>query len=174
MSEPSLEVLPDGKLICVMRSGTYVARKKIETYCDLSMTSVVAGEYTVSTGEPTLPIYQAISTDGGATWEDLHLLAEAWGACPRLLLLNNGVLALGFGRLYRPKQGNAIVFSIDGGQTWTNQSLISPSLSSGYTDMIETSPGTILYMFDTVTSDPIGDRIAGNFTTAVDIKVTVA
>ena len=34
LCEPSLEIQPDGMLICVMRSGTYVDRREVETYSD--------------------------------------------------------------------------------------------------------------------------------------------
>jgi hypothetical protein len=79
-------------------------------------------------------------------------MKQACGACPRLLLLSNGVLALSYGRIRRPTQDDNIVFSTDGGKTWTRETCIFQGLSSGYTDMVEIEPGKILYVFDSVTA----------------------
>jgi hypothetical protein len=169
--EPSLEILPDGKLICVMRTGTYVGEKAVETYSDLSRTVVRKGKHMVSNGEPTRPIYQATSRDGGKTWTRPRPVPHARGACPRLLLLSNGVLALSYGRLCRPTQGDSIIFSADGGKTWTNETNMFPGLSSGYTDMVETGPGKILYVFDSVTA--WGPNYTQDWIGAVHIEVKV-
>jgi hypothetical protein len=170
--EPSLEVLPSGKLVCAMRTGTYSDEKVVETYHDLAVTTVVDGKYRVTKGEPTRPIYLAASTDGGKTWGSPRPVPGARGACPRLLLLSNGVLALSYGRVFRPTQRDGIVFSTDGGETWTNPTEIFPGLSSGYTDMVETAPGKILYVFDSVTA--WGPKYGPDWIGAVDIDVKTA
>ena len=167
--EPSLEVLPDGRLVCAMRVGTYAGEKAVETYEDLSLTVVRKGKHYVSNGECTRPIYLATSTDGGATWSKPRPVPGAWGACPRLLSLSSGVLALSCGRLFRPTQGDAVVFSADGGETWTNSTIVFPGLSSGYTDMVAVGPGKLLYVFDSVTA--WGPKYTPDWIGAVDIEV---
>ena len=81
-----------------MRTGTFVKRKRVDRYHDLSRTVLRDGNYVVSTGEMTRPLYQATSTDGGASWSQPRPVPGAAGACLRLLVLDNGVLALSFGR----------------------------------------------------------------------------
>ncbi len=170
--EPGLAVLPDGKLVCAMRTGTYVGMKTGESYHDLSQTIVRDGKYSVSNGQPTRPIYLATSSDGGKTWcKPRPVRPDARGACPRLLLLESGVLALAYGRLSRPSQGDSIIFSTDGGETWTNPTNIFPGLSSGYTDMVPIGPDKLLYVFDSVTA--WGPKGAPDWIGAVDIEVKV-
>ena len=129
------------------------------------------GKYYVSTGERTRPIYLATSTDGGKTWGKLRPVPGARGACPRLLVLDSGVVALSYGRLFRPSQGNAVVFSADGGETWTAATNIFSGLSSGYTDMVAIGPNELLYVFDSVTA--WGPKYVPGWIGAVDIEVTV-
>ena len=169
--EPSLEVLPDGKLVCAMRVGTYSGEKAVETYSDLSQTVFRKGKHYVSNGEPTRPIYVATSSDGGKTWSKPRPVPGARGACPRLLLLQGGVLALSYGRLCRPTQGDAVIFSTDGGETWTNPTNIFPGLSSGYTDMVAIGPDRLLFAFDSVTA--WGPKYTPDWIGAVDIEVKV-
>ena len=70
----------------------------------------------ITDGTKTPHLYMTTSSDSGKTWSDPRPIPGARSVCPRLLLLDNGVLALSFGRLYRPKQGNALMFSADGGR----------------------------------------------------------
>lgn len=169
-NEPSLAVLPDGKLLCAMRTGTYVGTKEMETYTDLSQTIMQNGKYIVSNGERSRPIYLATSTDGGKTWSNLRPAPYAAGSRPRLLLLPNGVLALSYGRMYRPSQGIGIIFSTDGGDTWSKETVLSSSLSTGYSVMATLGPGKLLCLFDSVTA--WGPKIDASWIGAVDIEVT--
>ena len=169
--EPSLVALPDGKLICVMRTGTYVGTKTADSYSDLSLTIVTKGKYVVTSGEPCRPIYQATSTDGGKTWDEPRPVPGAHGARPRLALLANGVLAMAYGRLYRPTQKDAVIFSADGGKTWSDPTLIYEGLSSGYTGITATGPNKLLMVFDAVTA--WGPKYAPDWIGAVDIEVKV-
>ena len=169
--EPTLAVLPDGKMICAMRTGTNVGQKSVPTYHDLSKTIVRGGQYIVSNGTPCRPIYQATSSDGGKTWSKPRPVPGAVGACPRLLALDNGVLALSFGRFCRPTQGVGIIFSADGGQTWTNRTELFDGLSSGYTDMVALGPGKLLYVHDSVTA--WAPTFTPDWVGAVDIEVTI-
>jgi len=167
--EPTLAILPDGKLICVMRTGTSVKRKQVQRYHDLSRTILRKGNYFVSSGQMTRPLYQATSTDGGASWSQPRPMPGATGACPRLLVLDNGVLALSFGRLYRPTQRVAIMFSTDGGETWTERTELFSDLSSGYTDMVAIGPERLLLVHDSVTA--WGPKYTPDWIGAIDIEV---
>lgn len=169
--EPSLAVLPDGKMVCVMRTGTSLKRKKVNRYHDLSQTVLRDGNYVVSTGEMTRPLYQATSTDDGASWSPPRPVPGAVGACPRLLVLDNGVLALSFGRLYRPTQRVAIMFSTDGGETWTDRTELYSGLSSGYTDMVPIGPEKLLLVHDSVTA--WGPKYTPDWIGAINIEVKV-
>ena len=96
-------------------------------------------------------------------------MKQACGACPRLLLLGNGVLALSYGRIRRPTQDDYIIFSGDGGKTWSGETCIFRGLSSGYTDMVEIGPGKLLCVFDSVTA--WGPKYTPDWIGAVDIEV---
>ena len=169
--EPALEKLPDGKMICVMRTGASAGTKTIEAYSDLAVTAVRDGKYVVSDGSVTPNLYMATSTDEGKTWTEPRPIPGARSVCPRLLLLENGVLALSFGRTYRPKQGNSLMFSTDGGTTWSQRFDIYPGLSSGYTDITPIGSDRLLYVYDVVSNDPIGSsNWEQNWVCAVDIQ----
>ncbi|MBN2292534.1 MAG: exo-alpha-sialidase [Pirellulales bacterium] len=78
-------------------------------------------------------------------------------------------LALSYGRLFRPSQGNNVVFSTDGGETWSAPKQTSTGLSSGYTDMVPLGPDRFLLVFDSVTTwAPIHEP---DWVGAVDIEV---
>ena len=171
--EPTIALLPDGDLSCIARAGTYVAETgPSDSYHDLANAIVKDdGKYYTTGPEPCKPLYIARSTDGGQTWSPPEPMAEARGACPRLLLLSNGVLALSYGRLARPSQGDAITFSADGGRTWTKPVTLFSGLCSGYTALVETSPGRVLCVFDAVTA--WGPKGTPDWVGAVDLDVTV-
>ena len=117
-NEAGIACLPNGDVLCVMRTGT------------------------------TVPMIQSRSSDGDQTWSAPETLATN-GVCPSLLRLESGILACSFGRLDdNPSEGNAISFSRDGGETWTERIVIAKGPSTGYTSMVEMAPGEILYAFD--------------------------
>ena len=168
-AEPAITRLPDGTLICAIRTG--VSARPVgpsDSYSDLKYTHVKEGQYYTTSSEPTQPLYITKSTDSGRTWTKPKIIGNPRGSCPRLLLLSNGVLALSYGRVARPTQGNRIIFSTDGGDTWTNEIDIYPGLSSGYTGIVEAAPGKILYVFDACISD--GPKVP-DWIGAVDITV---
>ena len=168
--EPGFARLPNGNLVCAMRTGTYVGETALgDSYHDLSTTIKRDGKYYTTGPEPCKPIYVAISTNGGQSWSKPVPAGTAVGAWPQMLALSNGVLALSYGRLTRPSQGNSIIFSTDGGQTWTNEVSIFPGLSTGYTSIVETEPNKILYVFDAVTT--WGPKGTPDWIGAVDIEV---
>ena len=93
-------------------------------------------------------LYQSKSTDGGQTWSRPRPMA-ACGVRPRLRRLSNGVVACSYGRVTEgPSLGDHIVFSVDGGETWTSPTIIYHAASTGYTSMLETSPNELLYVYD--------------------------
>jgi hypothetical protein len=170
--EPTMVRCPDGSLLCVMRVGTYVGTGPAsDTYHDLSNTIIKDGKYLGPGAASTSPLYQSVSLDEGKTWSQPTPMEKACGACPRLLLLRNGVLALGYGRVRRPSQDNYIIFSADCGRTWTHETAIFEGISSGYCGMVETDPGRILYVFDSVTA--WGPTFAPDWVGAVDIAVDI-
>ncbi len=151
-NEPAIALLPEGKLVCLMRTGPSAPwAEPSDTYHDLATTTFKNGKYYPASPHPANPLYQATSTDGGETWSTPVSAAPARGACPRLLVLRSGILAVTYGRLTRETQGNCIAFSTDAGKTWTHETLISPNLSSGYTGITEIEPGKLLVVFDVVT-----------------------
>lgn len=117
--EPTLIKVRDGSLLCVMR---------IESY---------------------LPLYQSRSLDQGKTWSKPVALpglssTDAESVCPQLLLLKSGVLALTYGRPH-----DRIAFSRDGsGYQWDCSSLSYSGETTGYSGIVEASPGKILVVSD--------------------------
>ncbi|MSP11994.1 MAG: exo-alpha-sialidase [Chloroflexi bacterium] len=119
-TEPALLRLPDGSLLCILRTTMSVAS----------------------------PMYQAKSTDGGQTWSH-PISLPVNGVRPRLVLMQNGVIACSYGRIsHPPSLGDQIIFSMDGGETWTVPTTIYHGPSTGYTSMAEVSPGELLYAYD--------------------------
>jgi len=117
-SETGIVCLPNGDVLCVMRTGHDSA------------------------------MIQSRSSDGGQTWTE-PLVLPTNGVAPKLLLLKSGILACSFGRLADdPSEGNAIMFSRDNGETWTERTIIAEGPSTGYTSMVEIAPGEILFAFD--------------------------
>ena len=168
-AEPAITRLPNGNLICAIRTG--VSAQPVgpsDSYSDLRYTHLKEGKYYSTSNKPTQPLYITKSRDKGKTWTKPKTIGNPRGSCPRLLTLSNGVLALSYGRVARPTQGNRLIFSADGGETWTNEIEVYPGLSSGYTDVVETAPGRILYVFDACISD--GPKVP-DWIGAVDIRV---
>lgn len=132
--EPAMVLLPNNELLCVMRTGS---------------------------GEA---LYACRSRDSGETWTNPFAIGVR-GVDPDLLVLSNGVVACSYGRL-KPRReiepssaldpriaaslGDAIIFSVDSGETWTHPTTIYEGASTGYTGIEEPRPNELLYAFDTL------------------------
>ena len=127
--EPGIELLTNGALVCVMRTG------------DSSAYSEKGGNVT--------KMLQSTSEDGGLTWEKRFFNRP--GVMPKLLQMKNGLLVCAFGR-----PGNNMVFSKDGGRSWGAETEITPAdlRSSGYLDMLEVEPGRLLVVYDAYNYTP--------------------
>jgi hypothetical protein len=114
-------------------------------------------------------LYQSKSTDGGQTWSRPRPMV-ACGVRPRLRRLSNGVVACSYGRVTEGRSlGDQIVFSVDGGETWTSPTVIFNGPSTGYTSILETSPNELLYVYDELAAG--WTESAGNRIMSVNIQV---
>ena len=83
------------------------------------------------------------SSDSGLTWKTRRMTVS--GVKPKLLQMSNGVLVCAFGR-----PGNNLIFSLDNGRTWGNETAITAAdiRTTGYCDIVETEPGRLLVIYD--------------------------
>jgi hypothetical protein len=107
--EPWLLKLPDGDILCFMRTGGYLS----------------AVDYT--------PIHLSRSKDQGQTWSEPVPITDR-GVMPRAKLLDNGVIALSYGR-----NGCWLAFSLDNGHTWTGHFCYAanPSFENNHMAVLE-------------------------------------
>lgn len=94
-------------------------------------------------GHPDNPIMWTISRDEGKTWSEPRRTGVN-GVYPSLAVLGDGKVVMSYGR-----PGAYVVFSADGRKTWTDTTGIDKTPYSGYTDVLEVSPGTLLVGFGT-------------------------
>ena len=119
-NEGSIRRLRGGELLAVMRTGS-----EKDPACHDN------------------PIMWSTSSDEGRTWSEPRRTGVE-GAYPALAVLDDGLVVMGYGR-----PGAMIVFSADGGRTWTDPNVIDATPYSGYTDVVQTAPGELLVGFGT-------------------------
>ena len=117
-NEGAIEKMPNNDIVAVIRTGNMSDQRWHDN-----------------------PVMFSSSTNGGKNW------AKPWrvgvnGCYPDVELLSDGQLAISTGR-----PGAYVIFSNDGGQNWTDLTLVDAAPYSGYTALIETRPGEILVAF---------------------------
>lgn len=117
-NEGVLRRLPDGRWLAVLRTGS-------------------ASDFACQDN----PLMWTASGDEGRTWSP-PARTGLKGVYPGLAVLSDGQLALSYGR-----PGAMLAFSADGGHTWTDQTCVDATPSSGYTDVVEVEPGVLLVGF---------------------------
>lgn len=117
-NEGSMRRLPSGEILAVLRTGN-----EHDAKCQDN------------------PIMWSVSRDEGRTWSR-PARTGVDGAFPGLAVLSDGRVVMSYGR-----PGAMLVFSADGGRTWTDPYCVDPTPDSGYTDVVEIAPGALLVGF---------------------------
>jgi hypothetical protein len=181
--EANIVELTDGQLVCAMRTLNDDLQPLIgeatDTYRDLFQTLRGADIYKgslnlpddkyYSLSPPTTPVLLCYSNDNGDHWTKPIATREARGCMPQFAY-DGEVLALSSGALHYPRWGNGIVFSLDGGRTWTDLINYAPVFTSGYGALLSISPGHFLAIFDYAAPQPWKEHTA-HWVGAVDIRV---
>jgi hypothetical protein len=119
-SESTWVVLPDGDILCVMRTGSDRSHQ-----------------------HRAEPMLSARSSDWGKTWHS-HSRIPRRGVRPRMIRLENGILVCTAGR-----PDNNLIFSLDDGRTWTREyNLDSRHQSSGYLYVAEIEPNRVIVVYE--------------------------
>ena len=128
--EPSLALLKNGQLLCVMRTQG----------------AEIPNEYR--------PLYAAWSDDGGKTWSRPQSTRPAlMNISPTLAVLDNGVVVCQYGR-----PGFHVVFSTDNGHTWGNRvsfSHLPEPIITGQFDIVKCGPNQLI----AIGSDAAGTKV---------------
>ena len=115
--EPVLLTMPNGDILSIMRTG---------------------GECE----NPADPMHLSVSKDDGMSWGLSRGITE-FGVYPNAVLMENGVIALVYGR-----PDNWLIFSADYGKTWINNMRLNnapESVDAGhYNSLLEVEPGNLL------------------------------
>ena len=133
--EPAITLLRDGRLLCIMRSGHHY------------------------------PLYASWSSDNGRTWTAPVYTGLDRGCDPCLITLNDGRVALSWGRRFPegwsrlspegdkgsfvyPGEGyTSLSLSSDGGLSWESHKILHNS-GSCYTTIFEIEPGVVFMQSD--------------------------
>lgn len=128
--EPHIIQLADGKIVCHLR-----AENKDETL---------------------LTMYQSVSFDNGITWsKPEQIINDNSGAPGHLFMHSSGVLISTFSHREKP-YGIWAIFSTDGGETWSEESVIFEGKDTddlGYPSTIELDNGDMITAFYTREND---------------------
>jgi hypothetical protein len=117
-NEGSMRRLPNGDWLAVLRTGN-------------------ARDFNCQDN----PIMWTRSRDEGRTWSE-PARTGVQGAFPSLAVLPDGVVAMSYGR-----PGAMVIFSTDGGQTWTDPTCVDATPYSGYTSVASLGLGEALVGF---------------------------
>ena len=142
--EPALARLPDGELVCIMRTG-----------------------YTHD------PMYVTHSRDGGRTWTK-PVSTGLTGVDARLLVLADGLLACAYGvkEYDGNRRERRLMFSRDGGRSWFSNTVVYAGYGGSYPDAVEVEPGKLLYVYDADGFRDAGDTArARNFLRVVTVTL---
>ena len=124
--EPTILRLPDGQILCVMRTGHFS------------------------------PLYASWSNDDGRTWSEPRYTGLDRGCDPQLLMLEDGRILLSYGERFpagsylQPKKRGALVkfaLSEDAGASW-RVATIAENMGSSYSTVIEVEPNLIFCQAD--------------------------
>lgn len=103
-----------------------------------------AREWVALTRDPS-QMMEVFSHDAGKTWTK-PITLEVGTVAPDLELMSNGVLACSYGH-----PASCLMFSVDGGHSWTSHHVISDQNGFNYASTREVSPGRLLYLYDVPT-----------------------
>jgi len=126
--EPSMVLLPDGDLLCVMRTGYTHDRMCL-----------------------------CRSSDGGRTWTE-PALTHAFGVDSTLIVMRDGTLACAYGVKGRDggRRERRLMLSFDGGETWPVDLVVYAGTGGTYPSVCELGPGELLYAYDAIGfADPL-------------------
>lgn len=87
-------------------------------------------------------LVQHRSLDRGKTWTQERVL-EIGSVAPDLVLMQSGVLVCSYGRPV-----SSLMFSLDGGRTWRDHTVVADGAGFNYTAIREIAPGRLLFMDD--------------------------
>lgn len=129
-----------------------IADINAEGYCEPYCIEVYPGHLCMilRTGghEVVSPLYCTHSYDFGKTWEAPYEICS-WGVLPKVIKMADGTLALTTGH-----EHNVLLFSDDGGRTWSDPCMVEECYGkwgnspSGYNTIVESRPGEITIVFD--------------------------
>jgi len=154
--EPTLLVLPDGRLQCYIRSGaSYQAALGSHDGGDTN--AVMPFAY-----HPQTPLYLCESVDGGCSWGQADPVAP-FGVWPATAQLSNGIIAVVYGR-----PGDWLMFSGDDGRHWGPvfqfYNGIYPPDGGNYCALAEVAPEVLLVVYAiTDPNDHLFSEIAGTY-----------
>ncbi|WP_169540072.1 sialidase family protein [Niabella aurantiaca] len=154
--EPTLLLLPNNKMLCFIRSsGNYPA----------SLGSSNNNDPTVKMPffySKTTPLFMSASNDMGKTWSNAAPVND-FGVWPDALVLQNGIIALSYGR-----PGNWLMFSNNNGVSWGPRlqfyNDIYPPDCGNYMSIAEIAPNILFVVYSrTDPNDNSRSEIVGTY-----------
>jgi hypothetical protein len=155
-NETSLLVLPDGKILSFMRSGaSYQA--SLGSFNNNDWDTKMPFSYGKQTS-----IYLSISKDGGGSWSNVDPITS-YGVWPDSVLMENGIVALTYGR-----PGNWIMFNDGKSESWGPiipfYNGLYPPDCGNYISMDEIAPNILLVVYSrTNPNDHWKSEIVGTY-----------